>query len=97
MKYDISVDGEKFKVEVKSGETRGGERVFKVDVSGKEYEVVTLVRRGDVFDVIPAGERRWVKVRLADGREAWGHGYFLEVVEVPNGNSGLVDALVPGE
>ena len=39
MKYDIRVDGENFEVEIKKDESRGGERVFRVDVSGREFEV----------------------------------------------------------
>lgn len=36
---------------------------------------------GERFEVL-GREGQWVKLRLSDGREAWGHGYFLDVQRV---------------
>lgn len=45
---------------------------------GTEHAVVSQGARGDELAVL-GRDGVWVQLRLADGREVWAHGYYLEV------------------
>jgi len=58
---------------------------------GTDQPIVTRADRGSRFRVL-GQDGRWVKLLLPDGREAWGHGYYLSLQEAA-GAGGLVDGV----
>jgi hypothetical protein len=49
---------------------------------GLDQEVLESARRGDRFEVL-GREGVWLHLRLPDGRDAWGHSYFLQTHREP--------------
>jgi len=68
---------------------RVGSDTHLVDANGDRQRAL----RGEAFEVI-GRDGRWVQVRLADGREAWAHSYYLRVEDVVEANTtGAIGAL----